>query len=77
MITYINQLIHILHTYIHYILDYTYHYYVIISLSVRVAQVTNASELYRRNGRRLPAKLVLTFAGMVCRVVSATDCDGH
>jgi hypothetical protein len=33
----------------------------------------SASELYRPSDRRLSAKLVLTFADIVCHVVSVTD----
>jgi hypothetical protein len=38
---------------------------------------SHASELYRPSDRRLPAKLVPTFADTGCRVVSATDPYGH
>jgi hypothetical protein len=37
----------------------------------------SASELYRPIDRRLSAKLVPTFAGRGCRVVSATDSHGR
>jgi hypothetical protein len=37
----------------------------------------SASELYTPSGRRLSAKLVLTFAGRGRRVVSVTDSYGH
>jgi hypothetical protein len=37
----------------------------------------NASELYRPNDRRLSAKLVPTFAGRGCQVISATDPYGR
>jgi hypothetical protein len=42
-----------------------------------LTKLNSASELYRPSDRRLSAKLVPTFAGRGCCVVSTTNSDGR
>jgi hypothetical protein len=58
-------------------LTYTLSCYGIKTKKTKFRGLWSASELYRPSDRRMSAKLVPTFAGRGCRVVSATDPYGR